>query len=143
MEAKAELAQISSLQRKHPDVLEVRWAIAAREGEWQLALDIARTLVRVAPERSSGWLHQAYSLRRAPGGGLKEAWSALLPILELFPTEPVIPYNLSCYACQMRDLDNARVWLKRAAAVGNKERIKQMALQDPDLEQLWPEIEKL
>ena len=60
LEAKAELAHISSLQRKHPDVLELRWAIAAKENEWQLALDIARTLVRVAPERPTGWLHQAY-----------------------------------------------------------------------------------
>ncbi len=143
LEAKAELAHISSLQRKHPDVLELRWAIAAKENDWQLALDIARTLVRVAPERPTGWLHQAYALRRAPGGGLKEAWSALLPTLERFPDESVIPYNLSCYACQMRDFENARIWLKRAAKVGDKEKIKQMALQDPDLEQLWPEIEKL
>jgi Flp pilus assembly protein TadD len=143
LEAKAELAHISSQQRKHPDVLELRWTIAAKEGDWQLALDVARTLVRVAPERPTGWLHQSYALRRAPGGGLKEAWTALLPTLEMFPAEPVIPYNLSCYACQMHDLDNARVWLKRAAAVGDKEYIRQLAMQDPDLEQLWPEIQEL
>jgi Flp pilus assembly protein TadD len=143
LEAKAELALLGSTQRKHPDVLEVRWAIAAKEGDWQLALDIARTLVRVAAERPTGWLHQAYALRRAPGGGLKQAWTALLPTAELFPREPVIPYNLSCYACQMRDLEAAREWLKRAATVGDKEHIKQLALQDPDLEQLWPEIRRL
>ena len=99
--------------------------------------------MRRAPKRSSGWLHQAYALRRVPDGGVQKAWEALLPASDKFPTEPTIPFNLSCYACQLQQLDTARDWLKRAVAVGGKEKIKQMALQDSDLEPLWDEIRQL
>jgi Flp pilus assembly protein TadD len=76
-------------------------------------------------------------------GGVKQAWDALLPAFNLFPEEPTISYNLSCYACLMKELETARLWLKRATTAGGKDHIKQMALQDPDLEALWPEIRKL
>ena len=139
-EARAELAQVGSENRNHPDVLEMRWAICAQDELWIEGLQIARELLLYAPERSSGWLHQAYALRRVPDGGVKKAWSALLPAFDKVPTESIIPYNLSCYACQLQLLDAARVWLQRAVVIGGKDRIKQMALHDPDLEPLWPEI---
>ena len=142
-EARAELAQVSPAQQEHPDVLEVRWTIAAEEKHWEEGLQIAQALVRRAPKRSSGWLHQAYALRRVPNGGLQKAWDALLPAFGKFPKEPTIPFNLSCYACQLRQLEVARDWLKRAVAVGGKEKIKQMALKDSDLEPLWDEILQL
>ncbi|MEI6781576.1 MAG: tetratricopeptide repeat protein [Verrucomicrobiota bacterium] len=142
-EARAELAQVSPAQQEHPDVLEVRWTIAAEEKHWEEGLQIAQALVRRAPKRSSGWLHQAYALRRVPNGGLQKAWDALLPAFGKFPKEPTIPFNLSCYACQLRQLEVARDWLKRAVAVGGKEKIKQMALKDSDLEPLWDEIRQL
>jgi len=43
----------------------------------------------------------------------------------------------------MQQLDTARFWLQRAAAIGGKERIKGMALQDQDLQPLWEEIRSL
>lgn len=142
-EAEAELAQISPEHQGHPDVLEVRWLVCAERQAWEEGLHIARALLQSAPERSSGWLHQAYAVRRVPGGTVRQAWEALLPASERFPKEPIVPYNLACYACQMQDLDTARVWLKRALKTGGKERIKLMALADPDLEPLWEEIRAL
>jgi tetratricopeptide (TPR) repeat protein len=142
-EAQAELAQVSPAQQEHPDVLEVRWLFSAQQKHWEEGLQIAQALLRRAPKRSSGWLHQAYALRRVPGGGVQKAWEALLPASDKFPKEPTIPFNLSCYACQLQQLDTARDWLKRAVAVGGKEKIKQMALQDSDLESLWDEIRQL
>jgi predicted Zn-dependent protease len=142
-EARAELAQISASLQDHPDVLEARWQVAAEARQWEEGLQVAQALLQRAPKRPSGWLHQAYALRRVSAGGLQRAWEALLPASEKFPKEPVIPYNLSCYACQMNQLDTARLWLQRAAAVGGKEKIKNMALQDSDLEPLWKEIESL
>jgi hypothetical protein len=142
-EAHAELVQISAAQQEHPDVLEVRWLVSAEQKHWEEGLQIAQALLRRAPKRSSGWLHQAYALRRVPDGGVQKAWEALLPACEKFPKEPTIPFNLSCYACQLRQLDAARDWLKRAVAVGGKEKIKQMALKDSDLEPLWDEIRQL
>jgi predicted Zn-dependent protease len=142
-EARAELAQVSPAQQEHPDVLELRWSISAQEKRWDEALQIAQAQVRRAPKRSSGWLHQAYALRRVPNGSIQKAWEALLPAFDKFPKEPTIPFNLSCYACQLRQLDVARDWLNRAVAVGGKEKIKQMALEDTDLEPLWAEIRQL
>jgi predicted Zn-dependent protease len=142
VEARAELEDISVPQQNHPEVLEVRWLICAEEKNWDTALQVARTLVQRAPKRSSGWVHQAYALRRVNGGGLQAAWDALLPAYEKFPKESIIPYNLSCYACQMSQLGEALTWLMRALEIGKKEKIKQMALNDPDLQPLWEEIRK-
>ena len=72
---------------------------------------------------------------------MEKAWDALLPAAEKFPKEPVIPYNLACYACQLQKLEDARSWLKRAIEIGGKERMKEMALEDPDLQPLWKEIQ--
>jgi len=143
VEAEAELSRITASNQRHPDVLEVRWLGLANLQRWDAALAVARELVRAAPQRSSGWLHQAYALRRAEGGGLQPAWEALLPAYEKFPSEPTIPYNLSCYACQLHRLDDARDWFHRAIQRGGAEQLKEMALHDPDLRPLWAEIRKL
>jgi len=142
-EAKTELDRLNGAHRNHPDVLELRWLICAEEEQWREGLQIARALLHHAPDRSSGWLHQAYALRRVPDGGVREAWKALLPAFDKFPRQAIISFNLSCYACQMKQLDAARVWLKRAVVLGGKNKIKKMALADKDLEVLWPEIQEL
>jgi len=142
-EARESLSQVSARYQNHPQVLEVRWSLAAFERQWDAALQIAGEELAQSPEDAAGWLHRAYSLRRVNGGGLSQAWDALLPAAKKFPSEPVIAYNLSCYACQMRQLDIARHWLHRAVLVGRKESIKKMALADEDLQPLWPEIEEL
>ena len=115
--------------------------VCAEQQRWEEGLQVARGLLDGAPERPSGWLHLAYALRRVPGGGLQRAWEALLPAADKFPAEAIIPYNLSCYACQSQRLDDARAWLRRALALGGKEHIKQLALADADLAPLWEEIQ--
>ena len=121
--------------------------------------------MKQAPERASGWLHYSYSLRRASEGGLEASWKALLPAHERFPEEPVVAYNLACYACQLDRLDDAREWFAKALKIEERQTartvgslledvypdskksqssgIKQMALRDEDLKPLWPEIERL
>ena len=139
-EAKVELAQIRTAFQKHPNEREVRWQIFAEEKQWEEALGVARQLIQAAPNRPTGWLHQAYALRRSRDGGLRQAWEALLSAYEKFPRTELIAYNLSCYACQMHELDAARLWLKRALSIGDKDHIKQRAMEDADLEPLWSEI---
>jgi len=141
-EAAAELDQLPDTRQRHPDVLEVRWAITAAQQEWERAVTVATALVEAAPGRPTGWLHRAYALRRVSPEGLRQAWNALLPAAERFPKEALIPYNLSCYACQLDRLGDARLWLRRALEVGNREHVKQMALQDGDLRALWGEIKE-
>lgn len=141
-EALMELGGLSAGSRQHPDALEVGWMVQARLEDWGAALAVARELVAGSPDRANGWLHQSYALRRAPGGGLRPAFDLLSGVVERFPKEPTIPYNLACYACQLGWLDVARGWLARAMEVGKRERILEMALGDRDLELLWPELER-
>jgi Flp pilus assembly protein TadD len=140
-EAVAELQRIQPALAAHPDVLEVWWTVHAHRGDWDSGVETARQLRDQAPERASAWLHHAYALRRASGGGLQAAWDALLPAFQRFPKEPTIPYNLACYACQMQRLDAAREWIRRAIRIGGKDPIQRMALNDDDLKPLWNEIE--
>lgn len=164
-EAELELKKLAKSARKHPDVLEFLWAIHSRKDEWDDAARVAEELKRQAPDRASGWLHHSYALRRSSGGGLAASRDALRPAYELFPDEPVVPYNLACYACQLDCLDEAREWFSKAlkaeeqqtartvglllesvkpdSRVTSMSGIKKMALRDEDLKPLWSEIEKL
>lgn len=139
-EAEAEFARVSAPARRHPDALEVEWSLHAHAQRWEPALETANTLLEVAPDRASGWLHRAYALRRLPHGGLQTAYEALLPAAEQFPAEPTVAFNLACYTCQLGRLDEARQWLRRACQAADTDPIRRMALEDEDLKALWPEI---
>lgn len=143
-EALFELDQMSEPVQMHPDVLETRWLALAQNQRWDAAAKIGRALIAAAPDRSLGWLHHAYALRRATGGGLLAAFNALSPVAGKFPKEATIPYNLACYTCQMqRDATESLAWLQQAMAAGERKEILAMALKDPDLEPLRAEIAKL
>lgn len=140
VEARAELEKVSPELRTHPGVLEVEWAIEANSQNWTAALKIAQQIIRLTPDDVSGWLHQAYALRRVPEGGLLSAWNALFAVAEKFPDEGTVFYNLACYACQMEQMENARQLLQRAIKIDGEKTIKELALKDSDLEPMWDEI---
>ncbi len=141
IEAGEELARIKPELWEEPDVLEIRWSVCAAGQSWDTASEVAELLVCKAPERSSGWIHRAYALRRAKGGGLQKAWEALRPAFDNFPKASLIPYNLACYAAQFGKLDEAWDWLHKAMeAEGDVNAILNMALKDTDLKALWDKI---
>ena len=142
-EAALELERISPPNRQFPDVLEVHWEICAAMKDWQHGLHYADVLVERHPDRSSGWLHRAYALRRVREGGLGRAWDALRPAYDKFPKVPIIAYNLACYAAQMNRLDEAWEWLEKALQAGDPNRIREMALADSDLEPIWERVRVL
>ncbi len=143
-EARSELARISPPWQDHPDVLAVRWQICAAEKNWEEALVCAEELVRLAPDRVSGYLNRSYAMRRVPQGGLEKAWRCLRPAYDQFPQVPLVAFNLACYAAQLGRLDEAWQWLQRAvAAGGDAESIKAMALTDPDLAPIRDRLEQL
>jgi Flp pilus assembly protein TadD len=141
-EARAELDSIPAEYSKRPEFLEIRWLLQAREKAWDEALHTAEQLLEVSPDNVVSWLHRSYAMRRASSGGVEKAAVALRPAVEKFPKEATIPYNLACYACQMGKLDEARAWLSEARKRGGKRKVHMMALNDSDLEPLWPEIKK-
>jgi hypothetical protein len=140
VEAWSELALISPENQLHPAVQDLRWSLCAAEKKWDAAFRVAQEIIAAVPGDPSGWLHCAYALRRMEGGGIDQAWRFLLPVAEKFPTEPVIAFNLACYACQLNQLPDARTWLQRASEIGGEKEIKMMALADDDLKPLWSEI---
>ncbi|MEY4384721.1 MAG: hypothetical protein RLY20_4 [Verrucomicrobiota bacterium] len=140
-EAEAELAKLSAEARLHPAALELRWQMQAQRKQWNECVELARVLTRQAPAEPMGWIHLSYALHELKR--TQEAWDSLLAVVEDFPKEPTMRYNLACYACQLGDLPEARRWLKKTFALGRKPETKAMALQDPDLQPLWPEIQAM
>ena len=66
VEAAEDLKRIDPKLHSHPDVLEVRWQIHAMAQNWDACLSIASAIVEIDPNRPSGWIGRAYSLRQIP-----------------------------------------------------------------------------
>jgi tetratricopeptide (TPR) repeat protein len=144
VEAGGEIARVSPANLDHPDVLEIRWTICAGSQSWDAAAEVAESLVAIAPERSSGWVQRAYAVRRMRGGSIERAEKLLLPALDRFPKESLIPYNLACYAAQLDRLDEAWERLRKAFEIERDVKaIQARALADKDLEPLWERIRGL
>jgi Flp pilus assembly protein TadD len=139
-EAHEELEKITLALRSHPDVLLVRFEIYSKAGKWALAAEIAGELVQIRPDEAQFWISHAYATRRMPGGGIPQAREILSKAQTLFPKEPLIAYNLACYACQLGDQTEAWKWLESALKLGDAKQVKMMALKDPDLEPLRAKI---
>ena len=86
-------------------------------------------------ERQNG--AEAAELKRT-----EEARDNLLRVVDKFPDDPILRYNLACYECQLGRLEQAKGWLEKAFKLGDPKKIKLMALEDRDLEPLWREIGK-
>ncbi len=92
-------------------------------------------LVRLAPEEAVGWVNRSFCLHEMERTA--EARDNLLPVMEKFPDDAVMRYNLACYECQLGRLAQAKHWLEESFEIGDPWKLKLMALDDPDLEPLW------
>ncbi|MDB4683849.1 tetratricopeptide repeat protein [bacterium] len=135
--ANDELEKIRAEWRAHPDVLELRWLIYSHDEQWDACLDIASAVMKIAPDRATGWVDKALSLRRANGGGIEKAKAVLDEAAKLFPTEWTVQYNLACYCSQLGQLYAAQEYLNKSYELGDAQKIKLMALDDEDLKPLW------
>ena len=134
LEATAELEKIAPPLRDHPAVLHLRWNVYAKAKKWEACVDLAKALTQLAPDQDQGWINLGNSLYWA--GRTQEAYDCVKPVLDRFPKNPILRYNLACYVCQLGNLAEAKSWLKKAFAVGDPKRLQQMASEDPDLEPL-------
>lgn len=140
-EALAELEQLSPEGRRHPAVLQLRWEITSALPDWEMALGVAREQIQTLPTEHSGYLNQAYALRRVRGGGVEKARNALLPAARLFPDNELVAYNLACYTALLGQLEEAAQWLLKALKVSkDAAALTRVALHDDDLRALWPQI---
>jgi predicted Zn-dependent protease len=143
-EAWHEFKQIRPEFHAHPAVLDFQWQWFAHEKRWSEAVQIAEVLRGVFPDDPAVWIHRSFALHELRR--TQEAFELLLPAARLFPKESTIAYNLACYTSQLGDLPASRKWLKRvlshARKPADKMQLLQSALQDSDLQPLWPELQQ-
>jgi tetratricopeptide (TPR) repeat protein len=140
-EAHKELENISPQFKPHPEVLAMQFDIYSKAGKWEYAAEIARSISFLLPDNPYGYFHCAFSLHELKR--TKEAYDVLIAVVDKFPTEHFFRYNLACYCCRLGDLKEAYQWLEKAIDLAGKEDIRQMALDDPDLEGLWSQISEI
>jgi tetratricopeptide (TPR) repeat protein len=138
VEAAKELESVGPELRDHPVVLKLRWGIYAAQKKWEAALDTAATLIQLEPEDPLGWVQRSYALHEMKR--TSEARDSLLRVVDKFPKCATMRYNLACYECQLGRLEQAKIWLEKAFALGELKAMKAAALEDKDLELLWKEI---
>lgn len=126
--ANEELARITI--EDHPDVLQLRWEIHRNAKNWEASLEVARRLLKIAPDRETSWVFMAqsyYYMQR-----YQEAFDTLAPALSKFPNSAMLQYDLACYHCLLGRLDEAQAHLSRAIELGGH-LYRERAQEDPDL----------
>lgn len=136
--ANHELDEISLESCTHHSVLQTRFQVYAAANLWAMAAEMARALTVLDPANPFGWIDWAYSLYEL--NRVHEARKVLMSVVEKFPGEYLIRYSLACYACQLGDLKEAFQWLEKAVHLADEKEVKQMVLNNPDLQPLWDQI---
>lgn len=142
-EAAEELAQMGDVARDHPAALELGWATAAAQAQWNQAYALGDRLIQRDPTLVSAWIHRAYAARRMTGGGLERALAALLPAASHFPEEPMVAYNLACYLIRLGRIEEGWRWYAESEVRGDPVEMRQQALKDEDLMEVWERIREL
>lgn len=130
------LGKISPEKRDSPPVLALRALLNHHAQSWAELTQVAAQLVELLPDQAQWWLEWAYATRRSHS--LQAAQEILLRALERHPNEPLIHFNLACYACQLGDLPAARRLLAQAFRLDKS--LRSLASSDPDLQPLWAEL---
>ncbi|MGC3990165.1 MAG: hypothetical protein QM796_10885 [Chthoniobacteraceae bacterium] len=136
LEADQQLESILPEHRHLPSVLAVRLSIYSGLERWDLAEVVAKSLVLAEPENSQWWISLAYATRRT--SSIEAARAILMSARDHHAGEPIIHYNLACYACQLGDLESAKQFLQAAFKIAPG--IRSMALEDEDLASLWDSL---
>jgi tetratricopeptide (TPR) repeat protein len=136
-----ELDNIEATKRTHPLVLQVRSEVYVLAKHWDALIDISKVLIQVRPDHDKGWINCAFALHELKR--TREALETLLPVVDKFPDNWCVPYNLACYACQLGEKKAAMKWLARAIDVAPDRDIRTRALNDPDLKPIEADIAEI
>jgi len=128
--------EIESLPPEHKissAVLCVRMEIYRAAKQWKLSEVVARELWKRHSDDPIHWNNLAWAVRRSDS--IDSANSILLDAEKKFPDDAMTHFNLGCYACQLGDLEAAKIRVGRAIELDSSFKI--LALDDEDLEPLW------
>ena len=137
LDANEELENVDPYYRAAPEILALRVAIYRGLERWELMQEIAKRLAKFQPNDVQWTVSLAYATRRADS--VEAATDFLLKAESQFPKQAVIKYNLSCYLCQLGDLETAKTYLKRTFELNPDWRLQ--ALEDEDLKPLWDSLQ--
>lgn len=135
-DAEAELATLTAAERARPEVTALCLGCLFARKKWPEAAALAGPMTRSHPGDSHWWIQYAYATRRAES--IEAAEEILLRATELHAGEPLIWFNLACYAAVTARLPEARERLARAAIL--EKSFLDLARRDEDLKALWPEL---
>jgi predicted Zn-dependent protease len=112
--------------------MEARLSVLMQAKRWKSALPVGRELCRIAPDKTSGFIHAAFCLHEL--GQSREALELLVSGPAALKAEPTYHYNLACYEAALGNIDQARAHLKVSFAMDKS--LKDYARTDPDLKPL-------
>ncbi len=138
--ASAELDSIRPSSQDHPAVLELRFAIAAHERAFADCERWGRHHAEVHPADAQGWINLANALFWQ--ARYDEAHASAVAVLEKFPDQWPLRYNLACYCVKLNDLDQAKRWFNESAKLAEGKELRKLALNDPDMKELWDWVKK-
>ena len=145
VEANTELEQVAPANRAHPDLLQVRWRVYAKAGNWDACLDIATALAQMTPRHRFGWVHRAISLDRLQRPA--EAKELLLSAIEKLGPCSTFACHLACVCARLGQLVEAKRWVKEAIDLAQDkatlDRLRLQVLDEPALEEFWRQIRDL
>lgn len=136
LDANEELENIDAEVRHVPEVLEVRVQIYWALEKWELMQTVAKQLTEVDPTDSRWPLAWAYATRRAES--LDAARRILVEAWKIHEKEPLFPFNIACYMCQLGQTEIAKGMLEVAFKMDPRMRLA--ALDDEDLRPMWDVI---
>ena len=128
-------AELDEIDPKLDVAAMLRCDLFSRQSRWQEMKELAEERVRHSPQNSQWWISWAYAVRRIES--VDAAREILVEARESHPDEPIIVYNLACYASVSENYDEARELLDQAIALDAV--CKEMAAKDDDLKPLFQE----
>ena len=137
-EANNEIEALSPEVKTSREVLSLRASVYMEAGSWELLREVSTFLVKNWPGESLHWVWLGFATRRCLS--IADAEQVLQEALSSHPAEPLIHFNLACYAAQTGNLGTARERLGHAIDLNPN--VRKMALDDPDLEPLWAGLGK-
>ena len=133
---------LDSIPEPHRDSLPYllhRLRLLMAEEAWESARQLALATRDALPGEALVWIQLAYATRRA--SSIEQAQAILVEAEAAFPGDALIRYNLACYACCRSEQKRAKDYLQEAFK--RDASMRSMAMEDPDLEPLWDEVETL
>jgi tetratricopeptide (TPR) repeat protein len=133
-EALVELDRIRAESQDHVGVLELRFMAEVQAKRFEQALAVAERQIVTHPDEAQGWINRGnvlFWLARYP-----EAHQSVTGILDQFPDQWTLRYNLACYCIKLERLDEAKEWYQAAAKTADSAELAALALNDPDMDEL-------